>query len=174
MVGPSSVRHAEVDRVLFIRGWWPRSRTDLFHVGRPLNGERVRPPHCLKELAIGSLGKAVHNTSRIRQAHFYGIRRRSLRLFGAWILQAVAARAHIPEIPANKVTLECVVVEHRREGRVHVALRLSIAEPRSHRSGIRHGSQIQRLNRPGESRLGRMAETARLVLINGEMLIEEQ
>src|SRR2546425_9595125 len=131
-------------------------------------------PHTVSKSLRWSLGKAVRNTSRIRQAHFYGIGRRSLRLFGAWILQAVAASAHIPEIPANKVTLECVVVEHRREGRVHVALRLSIAEPRSHRSGIRHGSQIQRWNRPGESRLWRMAETARLVLIDREMLIEEQ
>src|SRR5258707_13668077 len=98
-----------MDRVLIIRGWRSRSRTDLFQGGRPLNGERVRPPHRLKELAIGSLGKAVRNTSRICQAHFYGIRRRSLRLFGARILQTVATRAHIPEIPANKVTLECIV-----------------------------------------------------------------
>jgi len=35
-----------------------------------------------------------------------------LRLFGAWILQAVAARAHIPEIPTDKVALEIIVVEH--------------------------------------------------------------
>src|SRR5713226_5873976 len=57
MVGPSSVCRAEMDRVQIIRGWRPRSRTDLFHVGRPLNGERVRPPHGLKKLAIGSVGK---------------------------------------------------------------------------------------------------------------------
>src|ERR1700686_854998 len=121
-----------MDRVLIVRGWRPWSCTDLFDVGRPVNIERVCAPHLLKKLTIGSLRKAVRNTSRIRQTHFYGICRRSLPLFGAWILQAVAACAHIPEIAANKVTLECVVVEHRREGRVHVALRLSIAETRSH------------------------------------------
>ena len=33
--------------------------------------------------------------------------------------------------------------------------------------------EIQRLNRAGESRFRRMAETARLVLIDGEMLVEQ-
>src|SRR5580704_1682558 len=112
MIGATSVCSIQVDRVLIIRGWRTWSRTDLFHVGRPVNVERVRPPDGLKELPIGSAGKAVRNTGRIRQAHFYGIRRRSLRLFGAGVLQAVAARAHIPEIAADKVTLECIVMEH--------------------------------------------------------------
>jgi hypothetical protein len=43
--------------------------------------------------------------------------------------------------------------------------------PEATRQG--HGRQIQRLNRSGESRLWRIAETARLVLIDREMLIEE-
>src|SRR5579859_2228253 len=174
MVSPRSVCRAEMDRVLIIRGWRPGSRTDFFYVGWPLNVERVRAPHRLKQFAIGSPGKAVRNTSRIRQSHFYRIRRRPLCLFGAWVLQAIAARAHIPEIPADKITLECIVVKHRSEGRVHVALRLPIAEPRSHRSRIGHGCQIQRLDRPGESRLWCMTKTARLVLIDREVLIEEQ
>src|SRR5260370_31134740 len=87
-----------MDRVLIIRRWRPWSRTDPFRVGRPLNGKRVRPPNGLKELAIGSLGKPVSNTGRIGETHFHGIRRRSLRLFGAWILQAGAARPDIPQI----------------------------------------------------------------------------
>src|SRR5260370_20048844 len=136
MIGSRSVRRTQVHRKLIIRRWRPWSRANLFHIGGPLNGKRVRPPYGLKKLAIGSLGKPVRNTGRIGQTHFYGIRRRSLRLFGAWILQAVAARPHIPEIPTYEVTLEWVVVEHRREGRIHVALRLSVAESRPHRSRI--------------------------------------
>src|SRR5713226_1467246 len=62
VIGTSSVCRTQVDRELIIRGWRPRSRTNPFHIGRPLNGERVRPPHGLKELAIASLGKAVRDT----------------------------------------------------------------------------------------------------------------
>src|ERR1700738_4865325 len=113
VIGASSVSGAQVHRELIVRAWWPRSRANSFHIVRPLNGKRVHSPHGFKELAIGSLGKPVRNARRIRQTHFYGICRRSLRLFGAWILQAKAARAHVPEIPANKVTLECIVVQHR-------------------------------------------------------------
>src|SRR5216683_2252252 len=131
VIGASSVSGTQVERELIILRWRPRSRTDLFHVARPLNGKRVHAPHGLKKLAIGSVGKAVGNTGRIGQTHFHGIGRRSLRLFGAWILQTVAARTHIPEIPTHKVALERVVVEHRREGCVHVALWLSVAETRS-------------------------------------------
>src|SRR5260370_21804432 len=127
MIAASPICWTQVDWVLIIRRWRPWSRTDLFHVGRPVNGERVRAPHDLKELAIRSPRQAVRNTSRIRQAHFYGIRRRSLRLFRAWILQAVAARGHIPKIPADKVAPESVVMEHRREMRIQVDLLLSAA-----------------------------------------------
>src|ERR1700682_6658739 len=101
MVSPRSVCRAERDRLLIIRGWGPGSRTDFFHVGRPLNVERVRPPNRLKKFAIVSLGKAGRNTRRIRQAHFYRIGRRPLRLFGAWGLQAIAARTHMPEMPPH-------------------------------------------------------------------------
>src|ERR1700722_3347875 len=52
MLSPRSVRHAEMDWVLIIRGWRPGNRTDFFHAGRPLNVERVRPPHRLKKFAI--------------------------------------------------------------------------------------------------------------------------
>src|SRR6266851_1735727 len=174
VIGAKSVCRTQVDRLLIIRRWRPWSRANSFRVARPLNGKRVRTPHGLKQLAIGSLGKAVRNAGRIGQTHFYGIGRRALRLFGAWILQAVAARAHVPEIATDKVALERVVMEHRREGCVHVALRLSIAESRSDGSRIRHGSLIQRLNRPGESRLRCMAETARFVLMDREALVEEE
>src|SRR6266849_3042440 len=174
VIGAKSVCRTQVDRELILRRGRPRSRANAFRIARPLNGERVRAPHGLKELAIGSLGKPVRNTGGIGQTHFHGIRRRSLRLFSAWILQAVAAGAHIPEIPTHEVTLKCVVVEHGREGCVHVALRLSIAEPRSHGSRIRYGSLIQRLNRPSESRLRRVAETAGFVLMDREALVEEQ
>src|SRR5580704_7567415 len=167
MIGASPVRSIQVHRQRIVRRWWPWSCADFFRVGRPVNGERVRTPHRLKKLAIGSAGKPVRDTSRIGQAHFYRICRRSLRLFGAGILQTVTARAHIPEIAANKIALESVVMEHRREGRVHVALRLAIAEPRSHRSWVRHGGLIQRLYRPGESGLRRMAEAASFVLMDG-------
>src|SRR6266851_8345247 len=174
VIGATSVSGTQVERELIIRRWRPWSRANPFRIARPSNGKRVRAPHGLKELAVVSLGKAVRNTRRIGQTHFHGIRRRSLGLFGAWILQAIAARAHIPEIATDKVALERVVVEHGREGGVHVALRLSIAEARSHRSGIRHGRLIQRLNRSGESRLRGMAETACFVLMDREALIEEQ
>src|SRR5467141_2929983 len=131
VIGAKSVCRTQVDRLLIIRRWRPWSRANSFRVARPLNGKRVRAPHGLKELAIGSTGKAVRNAGGIGQTHFYGIGRRALRLFGAWVLQAVAARAHVPEIATDKVALERVVMEHRREGRVHVALRLSVAESRS-------------------------------------------
>src|SRR6266849_3340080 len=113
VIGAKSVGRTQVDRLLIIRRWRPWSRANFFRIARPLNGKRVRAPHGLKELAIGSTGKAVRNTGRIGQTHFYRIRRRSLRLFGAWILQAVAARTHIPEIPTDKIALEIIVVEHR-------------------------------------------------------------
>src|ERR1700704_2921229 len=132
VIGASAACKTQVDRVLIILRWRSWSRANSFRIRRPLNGKRVRPPHGLKELAIGSFRKPVRNTGRIGQTHFYGIRRWSLRLFGAWILQAAAVRPHIPEIPTHKVTLECVVVEHRREGCIHVTLRLSVAESRPH------------------------------------------
>src|SRR5712692_4843706 len=131
VIGASSVSGTQVERELIIRRWRPWSRANPFRIARPLNGKRVRAPHGLKELAVGSVGKAVRNTGRVGQTHFYRIGRRSLRLLGAWILQAEAARAHIPEIATDKVALERVVVEHGREGCVHVALRLSIAEAHS-------------------------------------------
>src|ERR1700675_2818780 len=118
VIGASTACRTQVDRVLIILRWRPWSRANSLRIRRPLNAKRVRSPHGLKEPAIGSLGKPVRNTGRIRQTHFHGIRRRSLRLFGAWILQTEAARPHVPEISAHKVTLEWVVVEHRREGRV--------------------------------------------------------
>src|SRR5713226_9256325 len=58
VIGASSVGRTQMDRVLIILGWRPWSRANPFHIGRPLNGKRVRPPHGLKELAIGSLGKS--------------------------------------------------------------------------------------------------------------------
>src|ERR1700674_637538 len=61
----------------------------------------------------------------------------------------------------------------RCERRIHVTLRLSLAESRSDGSRIRHRTKIQGLNRSSESRFRRMAETACFVLIDGEMLIEE-
>src|SRR5713226_3943502 len=131
VIGAKSVCRTQVERELIILRRRPWSRANFFRIARPLHGKRVRAPHGLKELAIGSVGEAVRNTGRIGQTHFHGIGRRSLRLFGAWILQAVAARAHVPEIATHEVALERVVVEHRREGRVHIALRLSIAETRS-------------------------------------------
>src|SRR5713101_3074583 len=113
VIGAKSVGRTQVERELIILRWRPWSRANPFHIARPLNGKRVRAPHGLKELAIGSVGEAVRNTGRIGQTHFHGIGRRSLGLFGAWILQAVAAGAHIPEIPTDKIALEGVVVEHR-------------------------------------------------------------
>src|SRR5258708_10557832 len=105
VIGAKSVCRTQVDRLLIIRRWRPWSRANSFRVARPLNGKRVRAPHGLKELAIGSLGKPVRNTGGIGQTHFYGIARRALRLFGAGILQAVAARGHVPEVPTHKITL---------------------------------------------------------------------
>src|SRR6266436_2159531 len=137
VIGAKSVCWTQVDREQIVLRWRPWSRADLFHVARPLKGKRVRAPHGLKELAVGSGGKAVRNTRGIWQTHFHGIRRRSLRLFGARILQAEAARAHNPEIPTDKIALERVVVEHWREGRVHVALWFAVAETRSDGSRIR-------------------------------------
>src|SRR5882762_686294 len=131
VIGAKSVGRTQVERELIILRRRPWSRANSFRVARPLNGKRVRAPHGLKEFAIGSVGKPVRNAGRIGQTHFYGIGRRALRLFGTWVLQAVAARAHVPEIATDKVALERVVMEQRREGRVHVALRLSVAEARS-------------------------------------------
>src|SRR4029077_11323472 len=82
--------------------------------------------------------------------------------------------AHVPKISTHEVTLKSVVMEHRRERRVHVTLRLSLAESRSDGSWIRHRTEVQGLNRSSESRLGCMAETACFVLIDRQMLIEEQ
>src|SRR5437016_5457166 len=106
MVRACPVLPPEMNWILVIRGRRSRSRTNLLYIRRPLNGKRVCPPHCLKELAIGSLGEAVGNTSGVGQAHFYWIRRRSLGLFGAWVLQTVAAGAHIPKISTDKIALK--------------------------------------------------------------------
>src|SRR6266849_11047692 len=59
VIGAKSVCRTQVDRLLIIRRWRPWSRANSFRVARPLNGKRVRAPHGLKELAIGSTGKAV-------------------------------------------------------------------------------------------------------------------
>src|SRR5712692_4121341 len=106
VIGARAVCWTHVERELLLLRRRPWSRAKPFHVGRPGNGKRVRSPHGLKELAVGSTRKAVRNTGRVGQTHFYRIGRRSLRLFGAWILQAIAARAHIPEIATDKVALE--------------------------------------------------------------------
>src|SRR5260370_1907827 len=86
VIGAKSVCRTQVDRLLIIRRWRPWSRANSFRVARPLNGKRVRAPHGLKELAIGSLGKPVRNTSGIGQTHFHGIRRPPLHLLAACFL----------------------------------------------------------------------------------------
>src|SRR4029077_9473167 len=67
VIGAKSVCWAQVDREQIVLRWRPWSRADFFHVARPLNGERVRAPHGLKELAIGSAGKAIRDAGGIGQ-----------------------------------------------------------------------------------------------------------
>src|SRR5258708_1808765 len=86
VIGASSVSGTQVERELIIRRWRPWSRANPFRIARPLHGKRVRAPHGLKELAIGSVGEAVRNTCRIGQTPFHGVCLLSLRVFDAWIL----------------------------------------------------------------------------------------
>src|SRR5260370_28238731 len=50
VIGASSVCRTQVEPALIIRRWRPWSRANPFRLARPLNGERVRAPHGLKEL----------------------------------------------------------------------------------------------------------------------------
>ena len=65
-------------------------------------------------------------------------------------------------------------MKYGSEGRVHVALRLALAETRSHRARIRNRRLIQRCYGSSKSGLRRMTKTACLVLVHRQVFIEEQ
>src|SRR5229473_3949680 len=59
VIGASAVCWTQVERELIILRRRPWSRANFFRIARPLHGKRVRAPHGLKELAIGSVGEAL-------------------------------------------------------------------------------------------------------------------
>src|ERR1700730_10914631 len=90
-------------------------------------------PHTFFEQgAIRPLRSAMDRADDIRQAHFHWVGRRPLRLLGGRVAKPAAGRTHVPEIPADEVTLSGIVVQHGCEGRIGVRLRLAIAESRAH------------------------------------------
>jgi hypothetical protein len=62
-------------------------------------------PRRLKQCAVRPLRSAVDRTGYIGQAHFHGVGRGPLRLFGCGLTQPAAGRAHVPEIAANEIAL---------------------------------------------------------------------
>ena len=77
-----------------------------------------------------------------------------------------------PNPIGRRACASSVVVEHRREGCVHIALRLSIAEPISHWPGEDTVVEFKIEFGPVKLVSGGVAETAGLVLVDLEVFIE--
>src|ERR1700674_275421 len=114
------------------RGRGPGPVADLLHVARPCDGEALLPPYTLEKSAIGPLRGAIDRAGDIGQAHFHRVGRRALRLLGGRVAQPASCRTHVPEIAADEVALPGIVMQHGREWRIGVRLRLAIAESRAH------------------------------------------
>src|SRR5271157_17198 len=105
-----AVRGTQMDGIWIAVQGRTGCRADALDVRRPRDGKRIGTPNLLEQFAVGSLREPVGQACRVGQTHFHGIRRWCLRLLGAGTLQAVATGAHVPEIPAHKITLERFVV----------------------------------------------------------------
>src|SRR5258707_547297 len=99
----------------------------------------------------------------IGQPHLHGIGGRTLRLLCGRIAEPASRRAHVPEIAADEVALCRIVMQHGRERRVGVRLRLAIAESRAHRPRVSARGPVQLRHRTGKAGLGHVAESASLV-----------
>ncbi len=100
-----------------------RPGADLLHLARPVDSEGLLSPYAFEHGAIGSLRGAIDEARDIREAHFHRVGRRPLRLLGGRVAQPAAA---------DEVTLPGIVVQHGRQRRIGVRLRLAIAESRAH------------------------------------------
>jgi hypothetical protein len=156
-----------------VRWWRARLITYALHVGRPADGERLAAPNLVEQGPIWPLRGAVDRTRDVRQAHFYRIGRRALRLFRRGIAQPAASGAHVPEIAADKVALSGIIVQHWGERRISMRLRLAIAEAGAYRPGIGSGRPVEFRDRTRETGFRHVAERACLVAVYRELLVVE-
>src|SRR5712675_425765 len=145
-----------------------RPSADLLHLARPVDSEGLLSPYAFEHGAIGSLRGAIDEARYIREAHFHRVGRRPLRLLGGRVAEPAAGRAHVPEIATDEITLPGIVVQHGRERRIGVRLRLAIAEARAHRPGIGAGGPIQLRHGTGEACLRHVAESTSLIAVYRE------
>ena len=137
-----------MDRGRIVGGRRPGLVTDLLYVTRPRDREGLLTPNLFEQGAVWPLRGAVHCTGDIGQAHFDGIGRWPLRLLGRRITQSAAGRPHVPEIATDEIALAGIVMQNWRKRCVGMRLRLAVAEPRAHRTGIgsRHSSDTGPVN----------------------------
>ena len=72
----------------------------------------VRAPDLLEQRFVLRLGYSPGEARCVGEAHFGGIDRRMLRLFGVGTIQLVPGRARIPELAAGERLEPFVEVQH--------------------------------------------------------------
>ncbi len=169
--GAAAIDWPEMDRQRVVGRRWSRPVADLVDLARPGDREGLLSPHALEQRAIGPLRGAIDEARDIRQAHLHRVGRRPLRLLGGRIAEPAPGRPHIPEIAADKVALTAIVVQHRRERRVGVRLRLAIAEASAYRPRIGSRGTVQLRHGTGKAGLGHVAEHAGFVTVHRELFV---
>ena len=172
-IGQTAVDCSEMNGVRIGSGRRTGSGAHALHIARPVDRKCLRAPHLFGDLSILTSGNAIHHTGRIDKSHLDRIQRRPLRLFGSWIVEPNSGGSHIPELASYQVSLKRVIVQYRGECCVGMGLRLPAAEPRAHRTRIGNRGHVESTGRTGEAGLRHMTERAGLVLVNGEILIEQ-
>ena|SRR6516165_9042384 len=94
--------------------------------------------------------------------------------FRGGVAKTTSGGAHVPEIAADEIALSLVIVQHRRQRRIGMSLRLALAKARAHRSGLRACGPIDLGNRSGKSGFRHMAESAGLISVHRKLFVEEQ
>src|SRR5260370_354973 len=153
--------------------WGARAIAYVLHVGRPMECERLCAPNFYRHGGVGSLRNSIHHASRIDQAHLYRVKRRTLRLLGQRAVQAQSSRAHVPELAAHKITLLAIVVEHGRETRVGMRLRVSSAEARPNGAGVSSGRLVESAHWSAEPRLRHVTKATGLVPVDRKIPVVE-
>jgi hypothetical protein len=151
-----------------------RRIANLLDVGRPSDGEALFAPDLLEQRTIGPLRDAVDHTGSIAHAHFHRVERRRLCLFRGGIIEPHSGRPHVPEIAADEIALACVVMQRRRERRIGVGLRFSLAIARADRTRIGNRGRVEFGNRSGETGFRHVAEGTCFVPVNRKLLVVHQ
>src|SRR5260370_41121289 len=100
--GPAAIHVAEMYRHWIVGGWRARLVTDLLHVARPLDCEGLVAPNPLEQTAVRPLRSTIKRARCVRQAHFHGVCRGTLRLIGGRLTQSSAGRTAVPKNVARE------------------------------------------------------------------------